>query len=64
MDQGKPIKTFRELSRRYDHLFGPGAALELKDKLELGCGRFNVELTTEEIRELNQELEDRLAEIQ
>lgn len=58
------IDRFHELRETYDHLFGPGAALELKDELELGRGRFRDELTTEEIRELNRELEDRLAEIQ
>lgn len=51
-------------SRTSDHLFGPGAALKLKDELELGRGRFRDELTTEEVGELNQELEERLSSVE
>lgn len=64
MSTTNEIDRFHELRETHDEIFGPGSTLELKDELELGTGRFNEELTTEEILELNQELEDRLAEIQ
>ncbi len=63
MDTDDEIERFHELSKAYDQLFGPGKAIDLKDELGLGRGRFNDELTTEEIRELNEELDDRLSNL-
>lgn len=63
MDQDDVLDRFNDLAERYDALHRPGAWLRLKDELGLGSGPFNERLTTEEIRDLNSAMEERLKKI-
>lgn len=60
MDQNRILDHCDRLAQRYDEEHGHGATLNLKDELGLGSGRFNEELSTDEVRKLDQELAARL----
>lgn len=61
MGDDNPVERFHELRQQYDEKHGRGAALDVKDELELGSGTFNDQLTVDEVEELADELALRLA---
>lgn len=61
MGEDRPLKRFEALAERYDNLHRPGAWYDLKNELGLGTGPFNDQLTTAEIQELNDAMEERLS---
>lgn len=61
METQEILSRSKELREQYDALHRPGAWLELKDELGLGNGPFNDRLTTTEIQDLNDVMEERLS---
>lgn len=60
MNHDDIVEEFNHLSKQFDKLHQPGAALQVKEELRLGSGPFNDELTTPEVEALNVELAKRL----
>lgn len=63
MDRDEIVARFHQLSKQFDELHQPGAALEVKEDLQLGSGKFNDRLTIDEIQELNHVIEKRLSQL-
>lgn len=61
MDPHNIAAQFDDLTDRYDALHRPGAALQLEEQHCLGSGPFTDRLNTSELKELNEELAERIA---